>query len=122
VITNSVLQTNAFFDMSVDTAMFTTSPSGSTYAQTNRNRLLSDAIPAVTLPIGSNPVTDPGIVAGNFDMQGLYENGWPIGRGKPQYPAGTTASGEWHHSDVRVVAYTFTYQLFNKMVTTGKLQ
>jgi pimeloyl-ACP methyl ester carboxylesterase len=125
VITNSVLQTNAFFDMSVDTAMFTASSSGSAYAQTNRNRILSDAIPAVTLPIGANPVSRLAPQNGNnqnFDMQTLYENGWPLGRGAPSWPAGTTAFGEWHHSDVRVVAYTFTYQLFNKMVTTGNLK
>lgn len=102
--------------------MFTTSSSGSAYAQTNRNRILSDAIPAVTLPIGANPVTDPGILAGNFDMQNLYENGWPLGRGAPLYPPGTTAFGEWHHSDIRIVAYTFTYQSFNKIVTTGNLK
>ena len=59
VITNSVLQTNAFFDMSYDTAMFTASSSGSDYAQTNRNRILSDAIPALTLPLGANPVRSP---------------------------------------------------------------
>jgi hypothetical protein len=121
VITNSVLQTNAFFDMSVDTALFTASSSGSGYAQTNRNSILATAIPALTLPIGANPVTDPGIVTQNTDMQAL-ENGWPLGRGPAVYPAGTRAAGEWHHSDLREVAYTFTYQLFNQMVNTGNLK
>jgi hypothetical protein len=125
VITNSVLQTNAFFDMSVDTAMFTASSSGSTYAQTNRNRILSDAIPALTLPIGANSVSrlspprNP--TENNFDMQ-ANENGWPIGRGAPQYPIGTTAFGEWHHSDIRIVAYTFSYQTFNQIVNSGNLK
>ena len=49
-------------------------------------------------------------------MQTL-ENGWPVGRAKN--PAEAI---NWHHSDVRVVAYTFTYQLFNQMVTTGNLK
>ncbi|MFZ1074175.1 MAG: alpha/beta fold hydrolase, partial [Verrucomicrobiia bacterium] len=125
VITNSVLQTNAFFDMSVDTAMFTASSSGSAYVQTNRNRILSDAIPALTLPLGANADTNLDIRFGgtrNFDMQSSYENGWPTGRGAPQWPIGTTAFGEWHHSDARIVAYTFTYQLFKQMVTTGNLK
>ena len=111
----SQLQTNAFFDMSVDTALFTTSSSGSTYAQANRNRILSDAIPAVTLPIGANPVADPGIVALNFDMK-ANENGWPLGRLEQSEGA------NWHHSDIRVVAYPFTYKVFNEIVNDGGLK
>jgi hypothetical protein len=122
VLTNSVLQTNAFFDMSYDTAMFANSSSGSTYVLANRNGILSDAIPAVTLPLGANPIPDSGIVGGNFDMQTLYENGRPLGRGEPQYPSGTSGFGEWHHSDIRIVAYTYTYPLFNEFVTLGNLK
>jgi len=121
----SQLQTNAFFDMSVDTALFTTSSSGSAYAQANRNRILSDAIPAVTLPLGANYDTNLDLEFSDtrsFDMQTLYENGWPQGRGPAQYPFGTTAFGEWHHSDIRVVAYTSTYHLFDKLVTTGNVK
>ncbi|HWY31190.1 MAG TPA: hypothetical protein VNX46_10565, partial [Candidatus Acidoferrum sp.] len=128
------LQTNAFFywaanseaqfPFNSDLALETSSGSG--YAQTNRNRILSDAIPCLTLPIGANPVPSlsPPISAAqmNFDMQLNYENGWPLGRGAAQYPAGTTAAGEWHHSDIRAVAYTFTHQLFDKMVTAGNLK
>jgi len=126
LIPNSQLQTNAFFDMSVDTTMFTASSSGSIYAQTNRNRILSDAIPALSLPVGANPVPafspPKSPVQRNFDMQSSYENGWPLGRGPASWPIGTTAPGEWHHSDFHQVAYTFTYQLFNQMVTVGNLK
>jgi hypothetical protein len=117
----SQLQTNAFFDMSVDTAMFTTSSSGSDYARTNRNRILSDAIPALTLPIGANSVSRLTASDRNFDMQ-EDENGWPVGRGGALYPLGTTAFGEWHHSDIRVVAYPFTYKVFNEIVNDGNLK
>jgi len=85
---------------------------------------LSDAIPCLTLPLGANADTNLDVEFGgtrNFDMQGNYENSWPLGRGAGQYPAGTTF-GEWHHSDVRAVAYTFTYKLFNQMVTLGNLK
>jgi hypothetical protein len=110
--------------MSVDTAMFTASTSGSTYAAANRNRILSDAIPALTWPLGANYDTNLDLEFGgtrNFDMQAL-ENGWPTGRGPARWPVGTAAFGEWHHSDFHQVAYTFTYQLFNQMVTTGNLK
>lgn len=125
----SQLQTNAFFDFAAHTN-FTADlalegSSGSIYAAANRNRILSDAIPAVTLPIGANYVTNLDVRFGgtvNFDMQQLYENGWPVSRGTPQWPIGTTAFGEWHHSDIRVVAYTFTYKLFNEMATVGNLK
>ena len=46
----------------------------------------------------------------------------PNGKSQAKYPTGTQAPGEWHHSDVEAVAYTFTYHLFDKMVTVGKLK
>jgi len=133
-LTTVQLQTNAFFNFSAtpgssfpfnsDLALETSN--GSNYAQTNQNRILSDAIPCLTLPVGANPVSKlsppRNSTENNFDMQTVYENGWPLGRGSAQYPAGTTAFGEWHHSDVRAVAYTFTYQLFNQMVAVGNLK
>jgi hypothetical protein len=111
------LQTNAFFNTNTpDTALF--GSGGSQYAQVTRNRILSDAIPALTLPVGANPTTildQPGNPH-NFNMKALYENGWPTDRMQK------TEANNWHHSDVEVVAYTFTYPLFNKLVTTGNLK
>jgi hypothetical protein len=130
-LTSSQLQTNAFFNFgsgsltSFDGDFALESSSGSSYAQTNRNRILSDAIPCLTLPVGANYDTNLDTIFGgtrNYDMQANFENGWPMGRGAAQYPMGTTAAGEWHHSDNRVVAYTFTYQLFNQMVNLGSLK
>jgi predicted alpha/beta hydrolase family esterase len=126
-ITNSQLQTNAFFDVTspsfgtADLALF--GSSGSSYAQLHRNRILSDAIPCLTLPIGANHVggiTPPGQADRNFDMQGQLENGWPPGRAALRF--GATAAGEWHHSDCRAVAYPFTHSLFDDMVNFGGLQ
>jgi hypothetical protein len=119
-LTSTELQTNAFFNWGSPSGSFfpftndlaLQSSSGSSYAQTNRNRILSDAIPCLTLPLGANADTNLDVEFGgtrNFDMQGSYENSWPLGRGAGQYPAGTTF-GEWHHSDIRAVAYTFTYK------------
>jgi hypothetical protein len=118
----SQLQTNAFFNVSVDTPLF--GASGSQYAQTNRNRILADAIPALSLPVGANPVPklSPPLSPNerNFDMQLRYENGWPSGR--PQLQVGVPAAGEWHHSDFRQVAYPFAYRLFDDFVSFGNLQ
>ena len=88
---------------------------GSAYAQANRNRILSDAIPALTLPVGANPVLGSGIVTLNLNME-LLENSWPLDR------INTTEFNNWHHSDFVYVAYPFTYKLFNEIVTDGKLK
>lgn len=130
LLSDAQLRTNAFFEVTsssfgnADLALF--GSSGSSYAQANRNRILSDAIPCLTLPVGANPVPrlspPQSPTEKNFDMQNVYENSWPLGRHAPQWPVGTAASGEWHHSDVRAIAYTFTYKLFNQMVTVGNLK
>ncbi len=78
-------------------------------------QLLADAFPALTLPAGANSVSvlsQPNDIR-NFDMQANFENGWPSSR-SPTF--------EWHHSDFDYVAYPFTYELFNKMVTLGNLK
>ena len=87
----------------------------STYAQANRNRILSDAIPAMSLVAGANPI--PRFIASdrNVNMMTL-ENNWPPGR------LNTREANNWHHSDFVNVAYPFTYQLFNQFVTLGNLK
>ena len=96
----------------------TNNANGSAYAAANRNRILSDAIPAMSLVTGANPVPSfsppKSPVQKNFDMM-TFRNGWPQGR------TGNEAN-KWHHSDFHEVAYTFTYQLFNQFVTTGNLK
>jgi hypothetical protein len=112
-----------FFDKTLDGSMYTTNSSGSDYAAAIRNRILADAIPALTLPAGANIVTNLDVRAGeqrNFDMQATFENGWPSGR--PARQAGATAPGEWHHSDVKVISYQYIHGLFDTMVLSGGLQ
>ena len=125
-LTTNVIQTNSFFNLNSynyphpDTALLGTN--GNAYAQANRNRIISDAIPCLTLPLGANADTNLDIEFGgtrNYDMQ-TVENSWPANR--PARTAGVTAAGEWHHSDCRQVAYTFTHNLFDDIVTLGGLK
>ena len=122
-LTSSQLVTNPFFGLTgqiffSDTNLLTST--GSAYAKANRNRILSDAIPALTLPIGANPVTaldEPGNPH-NFNMStNSFENSWPALR-----LLNTTEQNNWHHSDCRQVAYTFTHRLFDNFVTIGELK
>jgi hypothetical protein len=92
---------------------------GSAYAQANRDRILSDAIPALTLPVGANHVDRFAPGSGddkNFDMRTSFETGWPTARS-----TGTEAY-KWHHSDFDYVAYPFTHKLFEEIVNDGNLK
>lgn len=118
-LTDNQLRFIPFFDRSADLDLFTLE-SGSAYAQANRNRLLADAIPALTLPIGANSVTSLDVQAGaqrNFDMQTEFRNNWPLTR-----PNTGPEAGKWYHSDFREVAYTFTWKLFDKLANEGNLR
>jgi hypothetical protein len=127
LLSNSQLQSVPFFDFGSisgfknDTNL--TTVNGSAYAQTNHDRILSDAIPCLTLPVGANHVARLAPDGGpdrNFDMQATFENGWPVGRAARNF--GAVAAGEWHHSDVHEVAYTYIYKLFNEVVADGNLK
>jgi hypothetical protein len=84
------------------------------YAATNRNRILADAIPAMSLVAGANPIPKFTANDHNKDMMTL-KNGWSLGRTDRE-------AGMWHHSDFVQMAYTFTYQLFNQFVITGNMK
>jgi hypothetical protein len=88
----SQLQTNSFFDFNSDNNYGNvTHPDsallgsgGSSYAQAHRDRILSDAIPALTLPVGANPVDrfDYSTIGGinkNTDLK-TFKTGWPTAR------------------------------------------
>jgi hypothetical protein len=122
-LSNAQLSTNAFFDVTstsfgnADLALY--GSGGSAYAQAHSNRILSDAIPSLTLPVGANAITNLDIEFGgkrNFDMTTELENGWPTVR------LNSNEGNRWHHSDCRQIAYTFTYQLFDNIVTLGELK
>ena len=86
-------------------------PNGSDYASPNqkRNTLLAEMIPAQSAAAGSNPINS--FVGRNYDMNAM-SSGWPA-----QRPPG---SG-WWHSDIRNIAYSYTFPVFDKIVETGDL-
>ena len=93
---------------------------GNTYAQANRDRILSDAIPALTLPVGANSVSlldDRAANKRNFDETSEFESGWPAAR-----LANSAENHKWHHSDFDYVAYPFTHGLFDQIVNSGGLK
>ncbi len=122
----SQLKSHPFFDLtsvnfgSADSIMQGLGLSDpSSYAQTNRNRILSDAIPCLSLPVGANHVARLAPDGGpdrNFNMQSAFENGWSPSRMQ------LAEANNWHHSDVHEMAYTYIYLLFNKIVTSGNLK
>ena len=120
LLTSSQLQTNAFFDFA--SASFTGDLAlygglGNAYAYQNHNRILSDAIPALSFPVGANHVSrlaPLGQPDRNFNMNVEFKiNGWPSDRKSPY---------DWLHSDFHQVAYTFTYKLFDEIVNDGNLK
>jgi len=89
---------------------------GSVTAQAHGNQLLAEMFPATTLPAGANRAGAFAPVGGadrNLDMPELYKNSWPAERGNDT---------DWRHSDVKDVAYTFVYRLFEKFTTLGGLE
>lgn len=123
--TNTILQTQPMFDfnstannllLNVDSELLAPASdvNASAYAATYRNRILADAIPAMSLVAGANPVPKFNPTGHNIDMMTL-KNSWPLGRTGGE-------AGMWHHSDFVQVAYTFTHQLFDTFVTTGNLK
>ena len=124
-LTDSQLRIDPFFSFVSDNAPgiapFTADTellgtNGSDYARSNRDRILSDAIPALTLPTGANPVTLLDSRAGekrNFDMTREFESGWPDAR------THDSEANNWYHSDFDYVAYKFTHRLFDEIILLG---
>ena len=77
----------------------------------SRDKLLSKAIPALTLPAGGWKGEDISIMdkysRNTVDMN-TNKNGWPSTRtGDNDY--------RWRHSDIREIAYPFVYMIFNRL-------
>ena len=68
-----------------------------------RAKMLGDAIPAESFAAGANAVGVFGD-AGNYNMDSIRNDRWPSNR------------DGWFHSDLKNVAFWYTYKLFQKIV------
>lgn len=81
---------------------------------TMRNEILAKGMPALSGAAGAISVMGP-FENNNMNSE-AYRNGWP--RLVSEEPYGQ----RWKHSDLKNVAYFFTYKLFNDVVTKGNLE
>jgi hypothetical protein len=88
------------------------------YAAEHRARLLAACIPALSLAAGKDAIARLDANGNrNFDMQALYQNGWPASRQSYE-----NHIQPWYHNDIREVAYFFVHKLFDFMTQTGELR
>ena len=81
------------------------------------SRALAESLPALSFATGSNPVDVA--VRENFNMNDESEikiNGWPESR-----LAREPGERGWMHSDIRAVAYLYTYKVFDRFIELGGL-
>ena len=86
-------------------------------SQAQINAMLAKGIPALTPAIGGIRMNEKTIVnerQGNINGQDYKPNGWPM-RPRPDYQ-------NWLHSDIKNVAYYYTYKFFDKVVQEGEIK
>lgn len=111
----SIFRIDPLFKKRVDDADLFKETSGGSFAMLNRNRLLAEAIPALTFAAGKKQVDAFGTLYNNLDMQAKLKNGWPPERSMDQ------ESKKWKHGDIRDVSYPYVCPLFLKFVELGGL-
>lgn len=119
LLPDAVLQTNSFFRLFDDETLYGAGGSATAAQPAVRAQLLADAIPALTNPAGSNPITawetNPAIQR-NRNMHGM-KKGWPQGRlDDDDY------LDHWLHSDIKNVAFRYVYEVFNAFCSDGGIK
>ena len=119
-ISDSALRAAPFFRAFNDGNLTGTQGSSEATNSEVRAELLGTGIPALSHAAGANSVAvfgDENVKNFNMSRSGSnpgFEAGWPDGRALQW---GT----RWLHSDLKNVAYPFTYQLYDKLVELGGL-
>jgi len=108
-LTDNQIRNNSFFKRFYRDDLYGTN--GSTVASDAevRGKILAEAIPATSRATGRNVVSLT--FNENIDMMDL-KSGWPSGR----------SNGNWHHSDLKYVAYPYVHQFFEDLVYKGGLK
>jgi hypothetical protein len=102
------LRTNAVFRHD-PSEMFTLN-----IVQQTQNEILALGIPALSGALGNNEITLSGWEFRNYNMNANRGSGWPD-RGEPY-------ETRWLHSDLKNMAYPYTYQLFDELVSQGDME
>jgi hypothetical protein len=89
---------------------------GGTYAAdpVKRSQILNEAIPALSLPVGANPLdfsTLPSTRQYNMPVEFAAVAQWPNTRGVNN----SAGVPNWLHSDIRDVAYLYLALLYDKL-------
>lgn len=114
-LTTDAIKAKPFFKLTGDDlTLLQNYPAGSVYAKNNHDRLLAEAIPALSLAAGRNEVIKFNI-DNNFDMNLSYKTTteWPYDRIVVKKIDG------WLHSDIRDVSYPYVNKLFLKFIELG---
>jgi transglutaminase superfamily protein len=119
-LTPDDIQSKPFFELTGDDlTLLQPYPAGSDYAKANRDRLLAEAIPALSLAVGKNEVSrfddiQPKVKR-NIDMNLSYKNGWPPSRSQKE------EDKQWKHSDLRDVGFPYIYSVYDKLKSLMEL-
>ena len=114
---NSVMQTNSFFNPFAPSGLYTTNGSSIAASNNVRAQLLAEAIPAISCATGGNSIDTVTFTygQGNIDMSTArkrFDGLWPTAR----------ADTKWLHADFKDVAYYYVYRLFDDVVAKGSLK
>ncbi len=85
-----------------------------TITQEKQDEIIAYAIPALSSAVGNTRIIDNSINNFNLNDEDAYKNGW--GRNHMQYGV------RWLHSDMKDMAYYFTYKFFLQIKSVGGLQ
>jgi hypothetical protein len=122
-ITTNELVTKPFFAMGAGdfrNNLFTTNTATANtwLTETNKWRILAGAIPAMSLAAGREAIPRPGVMAGNVDMNvGIKPTFWP-----DRDPDPNVDDYRWLHCDIKNMAYIYTFEVFDAMVSEGDLE
>jgi hypothetical protein len=119
------LKQKPFFDHTKHAPLFDSAEgantTGSNYAKQWANTLISEMIPCTSLAAGRN-VLNNYPVSRQFDMHRYFmtnKEKWPLRNDK--HDENENLPRAWCHSDIREVAYTHVWQVFEKIVNIGNL-
>ena len=113
LVDTSILRGPGWIRQLYDTTTDTTTGSTTAAAFEHRSRLLAEAIPALSLPMGANRTTAIEDQNHNEPAEFVDVAHWPSARGSDA----STGTPIWHHSDMREVAYIYLYKFYDKLVS-----